>query len=114
MAQFNIRSVQDSKDLDRAKFGDQRKFHFFGGYPQPFDSPFSAVSTPPIARAGSFFKAFFEIYKIFTQKKKDFGVDSTGAQECKSCSSRKMLKFAPALAIGGVDTAEKGRLKVRS
>ena len=33
--------------------------------------------------------------------------DSKGAKECKSCRSRKMLKHAHTLAIGGVDTSER-------
>ena len=32
--------------------------------------------------------------------------DLSGAKDCKSCRSRKMLKNAPTLAIVAVDTAE--------
>ena len=41
-----------------------------------------------------------------------FHFDSKGAKEYKSCSSRKMLKNAPSLAIGGVDIAENEPSKV--
>ena len=37
----------------------------------------------------------------------------SGAKECKSCRSRKILKNAPTLAIVAVDTAENGPSKVR-
>ena len=36
----------------------------------------------------------------------------SGAKECKSCSSRKMLKNVPTLAIRGVDTAENEPIEV--
>ena len=38
--------------------------------------------------------------------------DSKGAKVRKSCRAREMLKDAPILAIGGVDTAEYGPSKV--
>ena len=38
--------------------------------------------------------------------------DLSGAKDCESCRSRKMLKNAPALAIGGLDTVENEPSKV--
>ena len=36
----------------------------------------------------------------------------SGAKECKSCRSRKMLKNETPLAIGGVNTEEKGPMSI--
>ena len=38
--------------------------------------------------------------------------DLSGAKECKSCRSRKMLQNEPLVAIVAVDTAENEPLKV--
>ena len=38
--------------------------------------------------------------------RKKCAISVFSARECKSCRSREMLKSAPALAIGGFDTAK--------
>ena len=51
----------------------------------------------------------------FTKNLDDFSLnflDLSGAKDCKSCRSRKMLKNKPTLASGAVDTAENEPLKI--
>ena len=54
--------------------------------------------------------------QVWKQKKADDFLlkfwDLSGAKQCKSCRSRKMLQNAPTLAIVAVDTAENEPLQV--
>ena len=71
------------------------------------------------SESGRIFKAFFEIYKILTPSHRDktkicLNFDVGAVQESVIFVDLEivMLKNAPILAIGGVDTAENEPLRV--
>ena len=61
------------------------------------------------------FEKFVKIFEKMKKKSRSFllnFLDLSGAKECKSCRSRKMLKNASFLAIVAVDTDENEPLKI--